>query len=421
MIARAARIAFRIVGALSLALAAHTGRAEVPSIDARIELDAYSQRAGPISPTDLVPSPESPGYPRSRRGLVSVLQVSGETGGFRFDTQLRLAVESERDATGHLDEAFVEIPLGDRVFAYAGRRIRSWGQSYGLNPADLYRDPLRENDVLARSRARTRVEGADMVGADFLFDSGNSVELSFAPDFERRDSGDGEDFGLLRYSGFGGGGSFDYAVFAMSGDRPGLGFSLSRGAGFSTVLYADATFRRGREKSTVAGASADELAVVAPETEGISTFATLGVGHVFDGGLALNAEYSWDQAGYSDAEWLRISDALEMAARVDSSTWDQGLVLGRLNETLDHYTLRRNYGFIRVAHDAAFGTELAIEATALHGFDDDSGSVGLRLEYPATERVSIGLKAERKYGGRNSEFALRPETGAFAIYFGTSF
>ena len=94
---------------------------------------------------------------------------------------------------------------------------------------------------------------------------------------------------------------------------------------------------------------------------------------------------------------------------------------GRLNETLDHYTLRRNYGFLRIAHDAAFGTELAIEATALHGFDDGSGAVGLRLEYPATEQVSLGLKAERKYGGKNSEFALRPETGAIAVYVGASF
>ena len=419
-IAAARRIAFWSAGALSLALAALPGGAEETSLDARFEFDAYARRAGPLSPTDLVPSPESSGYPRSRRGLEAVLRVSGETGNLEFDSQLRLSAESGRDATVHIDEAFAEIPLGDRVFVYAGRRIRSWGQSYGLNPADPYRDPLRENDVLAQSRAHNRVEGADMAGADLLFDSGNSLELSLAPDFDRRDTGDGEDFGLLRFSGFGGGGAFDYAVSAMSGDRPGLGLSLSMGAGFSTVLYADAAFRRGREKSTVAGVTpAGALEVDARETGGTFAFATLGVGHVFDGGLALNAEYSRDEAGYSGAEWVRIEDALDMLTPVDSPT--KGRRIGRLNETLDHYTLRRNYGFIRVAHDAAFGTELAIEATALHGFDDGSGSVGLRLEYPATEQVSLGLKAERKYGGKNSEFALRPETGALVIYFGASF
>lgn len=419
-IAAAGRIASWSAAALSLALAAHPGGAEEPSLDARFEFDAYARRAGPLSPTDLVPSPESSGYPRSRRGLEAVLRVSGETGYLEFDSQLRLSAESDRDATVHIDEAFAEIPLGDRVFVYAGRRIRSWGQSYGLNPADPYRDPLRENDVLAQSRARNRVEGADMVGADLLFDSGNSLEMSFAPDFDRRDSGDGEDFALLRFSGFGGGGTFDYAVSAMSGDRPGLGGSLSMGTGFSTVIYGDATFRRGREKSSVVGVSpVGDLAVDSRETGGTFAFATLGVGHVFDGGLALNAEYSRDEAGYSGAEWLRIADALDMLAPVDSPTRGRGL--GRLNETLDHYTLRRNYGFLRVAHDAVFGTELTFEATALHGFDDGSGAVGLRLEYPATERISLGLKAERKYGGKNSEFALRPETGAVAVYVGASF
>lgn len=415
-----AGIAFWSAVALALSLVAHPGRAEEPSIEARIEFDAYARRADPLSPTDLVPSPENSGYLRSRRGLETVLRVSGETRGLRFDSQLRLSAESGRDATAHTDEAFAEIPLGDRVFVYAGRRIRSWGQSYGLNPADLYRDPLRENDVLSQSRAKSLVEGVDMVGADMLFDAGNSLELSFAPDFDRRDSGDGEDFALLRFSGFGGGGTFDYALSAMSGDRPGLGGSLSMGAGFSTVLYADATFRRGREKSAVVGVSpVGDLAVDSRETGGTFAFATLGIGHVFDGGLVLNAEYSRDEAGYSGAEWLRIADALDMLAPDDSPTKGRGL--GRLNETLDHYTLRRNYGFIRVAHDAAFGTELAIEATALHGFDDGSGSVGLRLEYPATEQISLGLKAERKYGGKNSEFALRPETGAISVYVGASF
>ena len=43
------------------------------------------------------------------------------------------------------------------------------------------------------------------------------------------------------------------------------------------------------------------------------------------------------------------------------------------------------------------------------------------MEYPATEQVSLGLKADRKYGGKNSEFALRPETGSIAVYVGASF
>ena len=418
--AAAGRIAFWSAGALSLALAALPGGAEEASLDARFEFDAYARRAGPLSPTDLVPSPESSGFPRSRRGLEAVLRVSGETGYLEFDSQLRLFAESDRDATAHIDEAFAEIPLGDRVFLHAGRRILSWGQSYGLNPADLYRDPLRENDVLAKSRARTRVEGVDMVGANFLFDSGNSLELNFAPNFDRRGSGNGEEFGLLRFSGFGGGGTFDYAASAIGGDRPGLGISFSMGAGYSTVLYADSTFRRGREKSAVSGVSPDGVAMVdTRETDGAFAFATLGVGHVFDGGFSLNAEFTRDEAGYSDAEWLRIAEALDMLSPVDSPM--KGRSLGRLNETLDHYTLRQNYGFLRVAHDAVFGTELTFEATALHGFDDSSGAVGIRLEYPASELVSLGLIAERKYGGKNSEFALRPETGAIAIYFGASF
>lgn len=403
------------ISAFALAALGQTAGAQELSLRVKGSIDAFHTSASLKSATDLVPSPAGAGYRDAYRGVATTLNISGQSGAFRFGTQVRFDVDGETDAEVHLDEAFGEVMLGEHVFAFAGRRILTWGQSFGLNPADILHDPLRENAVFRQSNARTKVEGADMAGADILFNTGHALTLLYAPDVELRDNGAKQDLALARFSGFAFDGALEYAVSAIGGDRPGLGLSLNQAIGDASVVYLDGTFRKGRDKRTIASVSAaGALRLDAPDDDTVHPYVTLGVGHTFGSGWSANLEYTHDAGGYSKGEWRQIMQALEQVTPVRSAI--QGQSFGQINGLLDHYTLRRNYVFGRLAHDALLDGKIATEVTVLHGLDDGSGSLGLRLEYPVAEQVTLGLKATHTYGGETAEFTLRPETDTIAIY-----
>ncbi len=371
--------------------------------------------------TRLVPSPEDSGYRDNYVGAEAALGIDARTGKLRFVSQLRLSADDENDGGAHVDEAYAESLFGDRVFAFAGRRILVWGQSLGLNPSDVFGDQTRVDDVFPRSEARARVEGADMAGADVVFDGGGTLTLLFAPGFDRRDDGREEDLALARLSGFAFGGYLDYAVSAIGGDRPGGGLSLNYAVGEASVAYFDGTFRQGREKRTISGGVARDgsLDIHLRKTGGITPFATVGMGHTFTNGLSANLEYTRDAGGYSEDEMDDIDSTLDEVTPANSPRLMRGL--GGVNVLLNHHTLRRNYGFARVAHDGPFGGNTAVELTTLLGLDDGSGVAGLGFDRPFRDRFNLGLRFDRAFGEENTEFRLRPETASVSIYTSVKF
>jgi len=220
MIGNRAPLLIQTAIALALAALSHAGQAEEIALEARGAIDAYAKSATVRGSTDLVPSPAGAGFRDTYQGAAATLRLAVRSDALTFGAQLRLAVDGAAGAEPQVDEAYAEVPLGERAFAFAGRRILVWGQSLGLNPADLFGDPLRENDVFRRSRARSLVNGADMVGADMLFDGGSTLTLLHAPAVDRRDGRRG-DLALARLSGYAFDGALDYAIPAIGGDRPG--------------------------------------------------------------------------------------------------------------------------------------------------------------------------------------------------------
>jgi len=411
-----------VYGFLAFVATSQMAEAEAEDLSLRVNgvIDAYIASATLRHATDLVPFPAAAGYRDAHGGGEATFRITSRTGALTVGSQLRLAADHENEADLHVDEAYAELLLGNRIFAFAGRRILAWGQSHGLNPADFFRDPQRENAVFRQAQARSRVEGADMIGTDILFDNGRTLTLLNAPGFDRRHNGQEEDIALIRLSGFAFDGALDHAVTAISGDRPGAGVSLNHVIGEASVVYLDSAFRRGREKRSIAAIDpAGSLMLDPPETGGVIPHFTLGLGHTFGNGLSMNLEYTHDAGGYSNREWERIVRALDHVTPAISVV--HGQTLGQLNGLLDHHTLRRNYAFVHIAHDGLFGSQLAIELTALHGMDDGSGTLGLRLEHPLTDQITVGLRASRKYGGTNTEFTLRPETNSIALYAGVTF
>lgn len=399
-----------------LAMLYHGASAQDISFSLTGALDAYVKSSETASPTNLVPIPPK----EASSGVEAILQFSAQADLLTVGSQLRFADDSETDAESHIDEAYAEWQLDSHIFAYAGRRILVWGQSYGLNPADVFQDPLRENPVFPQARARGRIEGADMAGGEILFDSGSALSLVYAPSFDRRDNEQKEDLALARFSSIAFGGSLDYALSAIGGDLPGLGTSVNYVVGSASVIYLDGTFRKGRERQTVAAiSSAGMLMTELRDDDKYNPYVTLGLGHAFDNGLTANLELSHDAGGYSTSEWDSIASAIELVTPVASALHGQSL--GQLNHLLNHYTLRQHYAFARVAHDQLLGSKFSAEATALHGIDDESGTLGFRLEYPVAEKFTLGLRAARNYGVSNTEFTIRPAPDTFALYAGVTF
>ena len=372
-----------------------------------------------ISATPLVPNPESADYyDTAAEGFALIqgqLQGQLKSKNLNFYTQFR-AESEDQESENSIDEAYVEAQLGDSVFAYAGRRILVFGQSYGLNPADILRDPLAENATYSATLARSLNLGADLAGVDILDDFGGALSLIYIAEHDNPRLNLDEDIAMLRYAGFLADGAVDYSAAFIGGAREGAALSFSQGIGDASVLYMDATLRRGREKRAISGTSPQGHLLPLPrETKDLHPFVTLGLGHFFANGWSLNIEFSHDAGGYSDKEWAQIKTALNTITPPQSAI--EGQALGQLNGVLNHYTLRQNYTFLRLAHDNLFWDDKVNgEATLLYGLDDDSGSLGARLETALTDNITTGLHFSHKFGSENNEFKLRPENSTLALY-----
>lgn len=366
-----------------------------------------------IGATDLVPDPAAQGYADNRSGADLVLRPELKFGILKFATQLRLTTETDKDPEAVMDEAYLEVAATDQLFLAIGRRNLTYGQAYGLNPSDLFRVPLTENRVFPSEKSRRDVAGIDIVSADLLFDNSASLQVIYALNESASDGT--KPFWMLRYSAVAADGALDFGLSAFGGSRPGIGATASFSVGDASVIYADATLRRGRNRQTVLGFTSTGALQLDPlDTDTIRPFVTLGLSHTFASGLTLNAELSHDANGQNDTEWARTAAALQDLTPVTSA--QSGAALGQLNGVLNQYTQRQNYGFVRLSKENLFGTELTGEFTVLHGFDDNSGNFGLRVEYAVTDNARIGVQATQTYGGTNDEFRLRPDQSSLSLY-----
>ena len=336
-------------------------------------------------------------------------------GNLALHGELLVKTHSKKDEDVRLNEAHGELSVGGSVFLNVGRRVLSYGQSQGLNPVDIFHNPRADNRALPALLAVGNREGVDMAGIEMLLANGGSLNLLTAHGAETRNGGGKNNISVIGYSGLGAGGSLEYSIMAAGGKRRGIGMSISSDFGTSAIFYLDAMFLEGRDRRSVMGISpAGNPLTGIRKTWGTSELATIGMRKLFADGIDLSLEYSHDSQGYSDGEW----DILMTVAYASSPpvTAIQGRRLAMVGELLNHFSLRKNYGFARVGKEGIFEGEANVEITVFHGFDDGSGDVGFRLERPLTEQGVIGVGIGRRYGGANSEFGLRPKTGRLSIY-----
>ena len=360
--------------------------------------------------TRLVPNPERRGRDRRFLSVTAVADLEAWTGPVAVSGAGRLYARtspSEADrARLHMDELHAEYAVTPEHFLFAGRRHIVHGQSLGVNPLDIALDPVALDRSKDTTRRRRETEGQDMLGFESLLDDRSTLAGYWTPGERALLAG------TLTLPDW----QSDLTALVVDDDHPGAGLAFSRTLGEAMLVYADVAVRRGRDRMGIRadlGPDAGPGAFVTVEGDDSRFFAksSIGAGYTLDSGATFNIEYHFDANGYSTGEWGEI---VGLIVESDTARGDERfgkLAAGnllRMSAQFARLTMRRHYGFLRVHHPDLFGRDLALGMTMLHGLEDHSGSLGLRLEHELSPSLLLGVEARWLYGGDLDEFAMRP-------------
>ena len=368
--------------------------------------------------TRLVPDPERIGLDRRVLSLTAVADLEASRGPVAVTGTARLhARTGPSGADGaqlHVDEIHAEYAATPQHFLFAGRRHIVHGWSIGVNPLDVALDPLALDRSKDSTRRRRETEGQDMIGFESLLDDRFALTGYWTPG-ERAVLA-----GTLTLADR----QSDLTVLAVDDDRPGAGVSFSHAVGEAVLAYADIAVRRGRDRMRIRAdrePDAGPGAFVAEEddTSGLFAQSSIGAAYTLDSGTTFNVEYHFDANGYSAGEWDAIAGVIADNNTARSDERFRRLADGnllRLSAHFARFTMRRYYGFVRAHHPGLFGRDLALEMTVLHGLEDHSGSMGLRLEHEIGPNLLLGAEGRWRYGGRLDEFAQRTNRWSGSIH-----
>jgi len=278
----------------------------------------------------------------------------------------------------------------------------------------VFLDPRALDRAKNNTRRRREIPGQDMLGFESLVSSRFTFGGYWAPragelnqDQPHRALLAGA-LTLLDWNA-------DVTAILIKDAHSGAGLSAARTLGDATLVYADLTARRGRDRMRIRadrspGATPGAFVASGGNRRRLYAQASLGIGHARASGGGFNLEYYYDANGYNSREWREIERLITDAGAANNAN------LARLNARLDHFTLRRHYAFLRTFHPRQFGLALDAETTVFHNLADHSGVFDLRLEYRLSPKLLLGLHGRYFYGKANDEYALRTARRSAALY-----
>ena len=375
--------------------------------------------------TDLEPEKGFLGQSSIERQTTAVVNLFGSSDAMNLTSQIRGTQESatkEQDGNLTLDELYAEYALHERLFLFGGRRNLVFGQSYGVNPVDMYLNPNDEDRSLNQHRRRREQRGIDMIGVESLL-SANTALLAYVAPVSGTVNRDQPYRALIAFDWLFPQAQADGRALWFHDQHPGIGWSFTKTLGQAWVTYTDGTARRGRDRNTVEANNDPEspgsFTIIPGANETVYTSVVLGAGYTFNDGATLNLEYYRNGNGYTHEEWNAFQHLIQENAdnyhTGDFEDLPEGNLL-RLNQELNAFTLQRDYLFLRWSDPELFGYALEAESTVLHNHQDDSGTVSARLEKDLRDEVIFGSYAGVNYGADDSEYGLRSRDYAFTFY-----
>lgn len=380
-----------------------------------------------LEKNNLVPDPQQSGLKQSTKVQTSRVDFKAWQGRLEFNTQLRLALSSEEDSKAEVDQWYAEYAPTDELFLYFGRRNIVFGQSYGVNPLDVFFDPLELERTLNEDRRRREVNGQDMLGFEALKSDTFSVTGYWAPSSSRLNKDSHQERperALVAITSLFLERNADLSVLAFEDRRPGIGLSFTQGVGDARLLYGDISLRRGRDRLMIIdaqGATTSPGDFVLQKNDHKQQYveSSLGFSYTFASNATINTEYYYNQNGYTNSEWRNIAQLINTnavnLAQGRSGDMPKNNLLS-LNSALRHSVIRQHYGFVRGYHPDPFGFGMSTESTVFHNLQDQSGVASLRLEYAAKPSLLLGAYISTNYGNDMDEFRLRSNKLTSTLY-----
>ena len=370
---------------------------------------AARQNAGRVTP--LVAMPDRLEIEKRYLSITPVINFETSSDSLIIAGQARSEIQccgEFNDERGTIDELYGEYAVTTDIFVFAGRRNIAFGQAESTYALDVFVDPLKIGRAKNLDRRRREVMGEDMAGFEALLTPEITFAGYFLPSQDKDDTGEHPSRSLatlsllLPWQA-------DVELLVLDDERDGIGLAYSQTVGDALLLYAEGMMRDGRDRERIDAINA-QSGTAKPESDDFGQL-TLGGNYIFANSLALTAEYYHDENGYSDGEWEEIAGII--------SGGDANRLLG-LNRDLRHYTLRQNYGFLRLSHPEFFGLDITPELSTFHNLDDDSGTLSARFESELGNGI-VGLYATSAYGDDEGEFKLRSPNQSAMIYWTLKF
>jgi len=195
--------------------------------------------------------------------------------------------------------------------------------------------------------------------------------------------------------------------------------------GIKPLYYAEAAGRWGSPRKQVRKVQ-EAIDTVRPALfeirdppDGDTIFAELVAGgsYTFADGTNVSGEYYFIQDGYSDRQWGRVLELIE----VSRSQFLEGVFrdrarrdLLRANELLTFRRLRRHYVFVRIHNARWFGYFDAALSVLLNA-EDRSVAVAPIIDFIGSQNLRLGINVTILEGPRDSEFGLAPYEARLSV------
>jgi hypothetical protein len=312
-----------------------------------------------------------------------------------FVFQLRpMLVHSEDSpqAQGRVDEMYWENKVSSSSFIFFGRRRIVNGLAVGRNPTDFFNQKKVEDRTLDDEDRRAEKIGDDMAGWTYFGAAGSLQAIVATP--ERAGSATRA---MLQLSGKSDALAADYSASLYYADVPGAGLNFSAVMGEHTTVYAEAAWRRGRDRDTPVISAAGMVVGRAGEPRRWVSDIVVGGQYTMQSGVNVNAEYWRNDNGYAEGEYAPIVQAIS-GRRMDGQLASSFVAVP---------ALRKNSLFLRIS-DIYIAPAVMLETTAIVSLDDHSRFMrgAFAWEVSKTDRVRVGV--DRFSGTSLSEYGINP-------------
>lgn len=280
-----------------------------------------------------------------------------------------------------VDEALLDYSLTDTFIVNAGRKQLVNGVAMGNNPTDFLNLNKFQDRHLSDQQRRSEIIGNNLVGVMNYFSS-SSLQFYYLPS---------ESASWLQYSLNIPKINTDTGISYYHNSSNALGINISTTITDKVTGYIENSLSDKRNRSVI------DAHGNLNSKSGIFNELVLGSQYTFDNGINFNAEYWYNQHGYTESEYDNIYAAVAAGKihRTDASQY------------LNVRNRYKNKLFIRLS-DVPINADIKLEQTFIHGLSDNSNFLRSTVINQVSKNSTLRVSVEFYQGNSQSEYGSNP-------------